>query len=570
MLLLDLALILGAFKVGLVATTGVDRTGEPAPGLCETLGRRAEEIKRLPRDSKDRLVASEELVGGLEALLWLITDNLQDVVNDYSLVYQQVLDPVINLSVAEVALPPKFHAYADRYRVPNLLVELVDSYMFALKSLGRIAPLFRRAQPSSLQALAALARSSIAAMQVGGRVKLYLDHILYSGSQVFDGEQANLAEQPLEVLGRATRAKRELDRLICNDYEELAGDMTELIDQIVDNLEQVLKSLKASDRAEIYSLFKRWLEDRLKFVLVRSPETMRFKDNFESENRRRLAETQAFVYGRIFWRLLKFRLECPELDHNGSAKGILFPKDSEIQRIIGPMAPVSGEDWKLGQFEGDAACLDPDGSLRGPSVEFKIHARELRRWAHSTIYLGALPNKADLFHVPRENTEELVDALEDDLCLILDTIGRHHDGQRRRYMLGSVLRFLWRTVFVVERTLGILGKTERSGGSPGRLLRKLERMVNDDFVGARGPGVKSARKARARDALQADGSTDHRMEGSAAYNELSSLLEERLLDPDQETVHGRVERCSPCGRIFSWPGEAVRWLFGGGGEDATN
>ena len=135
-------------------------------------------------------------------------------------------------------------------------------------------------------------------------------------------------------------------------------------------------------------------------------------------------------------------------------------------------------------------------------------------------------------------------------------------------MLGSVLRFLWRTVFVLGRTLRILGKTEKSGGGPGRVMRKLERMINDDFVGARGPGVKSARKAWARDALQADGGAGHRKEENAPYNELSSLLEERLLDPDQETVHGRVEeRCSPCGGVFSWPGEAMRWLFGRGDED---
>lgn len=476
-------------EAGPAEGTGGTADMSPREGLRGS----AEKITRSPLRWSRRCAVSEELAKDFDSLLELTLTNIHEFAQDYDGCLR-ALKPLVEKDVYMDA-GSEIQSYKDRYQTLEFLALRIEGNRFLLRRMELTSNIWSGAGPSLFDALARLLRTGAEALQMRCKVKLHVDHILCSKERLFKIDQD--AQQGSGSIG-------DFETLICTDYEELGERLVELLERTLQDFERVLEVLGDIHHGDAYQLFKRGLEEGFESLFDRLSKSMRRKAGFGSERWRRLVEAQALMRGRVFWAIFAFKRKFPGLGHDGDGKGALFPKRAEFRGAFDEGPPLVGEDLIQKEFGGDAACLDLDGDLVGPSWALREAMGRLAGWTYS---LHLRLSNSHTYHCPSgERAKQWLRDVEANLCLVLETIGMK-DEQRRRYMLGAVVQDFASIAYDIERIVGEGVRSEQDKDEPGHFCRKLAQMIENTCFPSRAPstgGIEPLHVADTKDVKSAD------------------------------------------------------------------
>lgn len=439
-------------------------------------------------------------------MLKVISDRLPEFVEDYA-ARQLILTSLMDFGFSPYTGEPGGQDYyGRRYEEPYFLSSLGGAYRVALEHWVRIGELWHRAGLGSVDALGRFLKAGIEATRMDCKVGMYFGHILAMNPGLFkcnwkDSARPDLEQAPL------TTAKdvEEFRTMVCNDYEELSnelvgdlfGGVAEEPKGVLGALGDVLRALEGPHRAEAYNLFKDYLDDSLCQLTACSPANVkRAAAEFEPDLPGGPSNVQALVRLRASWKILNFKLEFLELEHDGDRFNKLFQPNLAFEEALDKRPPLLARDMILSEF-GRAWESQKDHASKETQDIFD----RLERWAYS-LYLEVQSGGERSGH--NLEVAEWMSKVEGNLRLILETIGTHGEQQRRR-MLAAIFCHLDPIVLNVERIQSelLFNREERPElREPWHFLIELRQMVEGACPFSKCHGVKSSRKTKEQDDRQ--------------------------------------------------------------------
>lgn len=477
-----------------------------ATALDETVLALFRELSNQPTRIMDQscgnnvFAASQELANELEAALGLIVEKLPELFELYAddePFMVKMWASLSHLLSFPPTMPPTANVCACHHQSWHFLEHIFEACKFFIGKLQKIVELWRKIGSDSFDALTGFLRVSVEALRVGCQVFLYSRYTLRTESGLFKLDQEALAGPDGESGPAPAAARIEgLKRLVCADYEKLVDRMVSLFDPMIRELGRMMEGLQSTFRDDAYKCFKEHLDGTFEDLFSISPSNMeRDAAMFAGSDWRGPSEVLASAQVHALWKILSFKLDFPELSHDGDCFSKLFSSRPDLPVALGAGPPsIAKKMERRGPGRKNASLASMDSEVARCSDYCPSSIYDLSAWV-SSLYLK-LWLGGDHSEVTHEQAKEWLGKVECSLCLVLETIALN-EKRRIPGILAVLLADLGSIALDIERILMILcalpRRLDRERNKLGNFLIKLTQVVGDVCPPRKVSEVKSAR-----------------------------------------------------------------------------
>lgn len=465
-----LALAFALLGVELVGAS-VAKLTEPAPSLAQRLRHWAEVFQAHPRNELGEYPVSQPVVDFIKAALDMVVDNLLEFTADKTC--QSILKELEpGLGVPLVGSDKATTDYTQCREFRWSLSKLGNSYLKVLCDMNEIVELRLEAGSESFDALNKFLKNSIRALENGHKMHIYDFGIFPCDPKQVLSERIDFIKSAQEKVAQLTEEDVEtFIGTVYADYGALVSETTILLEQMIKDLEIILKGVEEAHRVGAYE----FLKERLAISFDESffdgcVDLEELAINFRTRLWKDPTEVLALAQLQIVSKLLKFKLDFPQMNHEiNLGSGMLFSYDHEFWDAFDEGPPLIGEAMvrELG---------DPEKGF-GPLSPFEEGIESLRAWVYS-LYEKLQPSSDR--PVAAGQAREWLNEVEANLYLVLEGIEKS-DGRQGLYNLASTFEHWASIALNIERMLVMLYGTEnieRGEGEPGHFWVKLTFVID--------------------------------------------------------------------------------------------